>query len=365
MSDVLRLRNELGRHGRLLSPKMPLKSVQVIPNTRSVWHMEGFTGNATCLGCHDAPCIEFKKQSFNLGGVLGKFPGYPSQDVCPTNAINWRTGGETVEIDEKLCIGCGLCALQCPYGAITLNEDGKAKVEIDDPDRVTVWNKSGTTHTPATKHGTLSSLNGSFIRDLPKIISKLNDAQTTRLVRNIFLSCGISANIRRKGDTNVRMDGLLKFTAQQIGVLEIETSDDVLESPRALLEDIAVLNNRFGIPLAKILPVSLIVSFPNKRSEYYRVIYDIEKVLDFKCRELSHDLSGHPTPLNDFKVRCRTLTLGALFIIGWHFKSFENMSDDLFTTKPSGSVNLLPSLQKIVPELSNTEPYLGSFVPPK
>lgn len=342
MSDVLRHKRELGRQGRLLSPGGKLDSIHVSPNTRSVWHMDGGkAGNATCLGCHDAPCIELKEQNFDLGGELSAFPGDPSQEVCPVNAIDWKEGGETVEIDNERCVGCGLCALQCPYGAITLNVDGTAKVETDDLDHVTVPAETGTTHSQAKKQGSLSASGGHFLKNLPDIIAALNDTQTTRLVRNIFLSCGVAANIRRKGDTNVRMDGLLRFPSGQIGVVEIETSPNVLESPRALLEDIAVLHNRFGVPMTEIVPVSVISSFPNVRVEYYQVIDDTENVLG---------------------IQCRSLTLASLFIVGWHFRSLEKMPDDLFTTT-SGSTDLLPSLKELIPELPDLEPYLGAYRP--
>lgn len=342
MSDVLRHKGEFGRQGRLLSPDGKLESIHAFPNTRAVWSIEGGKlGNATCLGCHDAPCIEFTEQNFDLGGELSAFPGDPSQEVCPVNAINWKDGGETVEIDNERCVGCGLCALQCPYGAITLNIDGTAKVETSDVDGVTVPAEIGTTHTQAKRHGSLSALGSHFLKNLPEIIAALNDTQTNRLVRNIFISCGVAANIRRKGDTNVRMDGLLRFPSGQIGVVEIETSPNVLESPRALLEDIAVLHNRFGVPMSEIVPVSVISSFPNVRVEYYQVIDDIENVLG---------------------IQCRSLTLASLFILGWHFLSLEKMQDGLFTTT-SGSTDLLPSLKELILELPDLEPYPGAYCP--
>ena len=342
MSVVLRHKKELGRQGRLLSVAKKLEFIHVTPNTRSVWHMDGGkAGKATCLGCHDVPCISFREQSFDLGGELREFPGDPSKDVCPVDAIDWKEGGETVEIDNDRCVGCGLCALQCPYGAITLNENGIAKVETDDPDDVTVPAEAGVKHTPARKHGSLSASNGHFLKNLPEIIAVLNDTQITRLVRNIFLSSGVAANMRRKGDTNVRMDGLLRFPSGQIGVVEIETSPNVLESPRALLEDIAVLHNRYGIPMADIVPVSVIGAFPNVRSEYYQVIDDIANVLNIKCR---------------------SLTLGSLFILGWHFRSLEKMSENLFTTI-SGATDLLPSLKELISELPDAEPHRGSYRP--
>lgn len=47
-----------------------------------------------CRHCDDAPCIK----------------------VCPVEAI--RQTGDCVQLNESLCIGCNLCAVACPFGAI-------------------------------------------------------------------------------------------------------------------------------------------------------------------------------------------------------------------------------------------------------
>ncbi|MBI4751226.1 MAG: cyclic nucleotide-binding domain-containing protein [Acidobacteria bacterium] len=52
---------------------------------------------AVCLHCKDPECLT----------------------GCPTGAIARFAGGK-VDIDTKLCIGCGDCATQCPYNAISL-----------------------------------------------------------------------------------------------------------------------------------------------------------------------------------------------------------------------------------------------------
>ena len=49
----------------------------------------------TCHHCEGAPCLK----------------------VCPVNAIRHDDDG-CVRIDEKKCIGCKLCAVACPFGAI-------------------------------------------------------------------------------------------------------------------------------------------------------------------------------------------------------------------------------------------------------
>jgi len=49
----------------------------------------------SCLHCEDAPCVT----------------------VCPTGASYKRSEDGIVLVDESMCIGCGLCAWSCPYGA--------------------------------------------------------------------------------------------------------------------------------------------------------------------------------------------------------------------------------------------------------
>ena len=49
----------------------------------------------SCLHCEDAPCVT----------------------VCPTGASYKRAADGIVLVNEDACIGCGLCAWACPYGA--------------------------------------------------------------------------------------------------------------------------------------------------------------------------------------------------------------------------------------------------------
>ena len=49
----------------------------------------------SCLHCDDAPCVT----------------------VCPTGASHKRAEDGIVLVEEDKCIGCGLCAWACPYGA--------------------------------------------------------------------------------------------------------------------------------------------------------------------------------------------------------------------------------------------------------
>ncbi len=60
-----------------------------------------------CLHCSDAACM----------------------DVCPVGAITRR--GDAVVIDYGACKGCGLCALACPFGAITFDNEKRKPIKCD------------------------------------------------------------------------------------------------------------------------------------------------------------------------------------------------------------------------------------------
>lgn len=345
MSDFVPHKQSLERTERLRKFRATPKSVRFTPNSAAkVQFTDGTTGSGTCLRCHDAPCTEFVAERTDLGGQLSAFPGDPLLDVCPTNAIDWNDAGDAILVNANKCIGCGLCAVACPYGAISLSSEGLAVVENNDPDNITEPAEgSEAKHIVLPKIGTLGDTSTLFLKELPEVLLGLNDAQTTRLARNLFLSCGVSAQMGRKGDTNVRMDGLLRFARGKIGVVELETSNAVLESPRALLEDIAVLNNRFNVPVGSIVPVSVISAFPNVRAEYYQVMDDIKKVLG---------------------IQCHTITLGALCVLAWHFAQVNSLSDSQFITT-QGATDLYPSMRTLINDLANHEPYGGAYRPAK
>ena len=60
-----------------------------------VTHTAVGTMPSQCRNCDDAPC----------------------EKVCPVKAITFED--RTVQLNESVCIGCKMCALACPFGAIT------------------------------------------------------------------------------------------------------------------------------------------------------------------------------------------------------------------------------------------------------
>ena len=60
------------------------------------WEMEGISVPTTCEQCEDAPCAL----------------------VCPTAAMHTDPRLNRVAWDETKCIGCRMCSLACPFGAV-------------------------------------------------------------------------------------------------------------------------------------------------------------------------------------------------------------------------------------------------------
>ena len=304
-------------------------------------------GLGTCLGCRDAPCMMLAEEDFALPEALSEVPGDPSNEVCPTRAITWNDFGEFAVVNGDACIGCGLCISRCPYGAISFTSRGVAVVESSDPDDLTLATpdaSSATGHVIPTTVGRIGPVPFPALQRMPEAIASLNSQVSNRFIRNLLVECGVKCRTRRPGDTNVRMDGVLATTDGRLGVLEIELGNEVLESPRALLDDVAVLHGRYGIELGGIDPVSVIIRLPNVRSEYYRVISDIEKVL---------------------KLRCRTVTVGALLALLWHFERIDAFTCDLFVTS-SDNTDLLPSMRHHLSDsIPVWPPYEGAYRPSK
>jgi len=79
----------------------------------ALYESRDVVASLTCHHCEGAPCFS----------------------VCPVNAISHDPDG-CVRVDEKRCIGCKLCAIACPFGAIHMSGtpiSGVAGIQYNTP----------------------------------------------------------------------------------------------------------------------------------------------------------------------------------------------------------------------------------------
>lgn len=96
--------------GAIFEQPLPEQRVRVMPSV-------GFSYPVRCMHCEDAPCII----------------------ACPTGAMQRQPVTDSVFLDDNRCIGCWMCVIVCPFGAVTANRSYAKALKCDRcPDRVTV-----------------------------------------------------------------------------------------------------------------------------------------------------------------------------------------------------------------------------------
>mgnify|MGYP001773670869 CR=1 FL=1 len=68
-----------------------------------------FSYPSRCMHCIDAPCMK----------------------ACPRSAMFWDSELERVSINKDRCIGCFMCAMVCPFGAISVRRPERIALKCD------------------------------------------------------------------------------------------------------------------------------------------------------------------------------------------------------------------------------------------
>lgn len=83
-----------------------------------------YTCEAGCVNVHEKAGLAAYPRLQVTHTALGTMPlqcrncdDAPCEKVCPVKAITFEN--RSVQLNESVCIGCKMCALACPFGAIT------------------------------------------------------------------------------------------------------------------------------------------------------------------------------------------------------------------------------------------------------
>jgi Fe-S-cluster-containing hydrogenase component 2 len=283
--------------------------------------------DSVCIRCEGHPCSAYAPGELQLHS-RPDFPLDQNANVCPASAITISDAGlPSVDIDQ--CFGCGLCAVRCPVGAISLR-DGIAQVSTSARPGWTVTadptgqisRRELQRFTGVPRVGNISTPNvanlGRFLKKLD-MASRQSDSQFPNLLaRNLLIANGISVAMRRRGDVNVRMDLLMETRTGAIAVGEVESNGDaMIDTPRNIIDNAAVAVSRLGAQRARLS--ALIVGFrlPNQRSEYWQLLVDVQDVTSLKVE---------------------TITVGALVAALWSRKQLRLLDDARYFTGTSRQI---------------------------
>lgn len=249
-----------------------------------------------CWLCADAPCAKFAQEE--VGRPLPiEAPLNPDSSVCPTDALSIGVGGLPV-VDQQVCIGCGLCVIRCPVGAIHLDKRSAVAV-VSGP-------ATGKSTSPvefelerALAENSLDPESAPFLdADLASVqvertmhiqLGPRPAAALRRLVRNAFLLDGAPTRMSNPGDNSawaeVATAAMDRIHARAtVGAVQIEAGSLSLDAHRRLLAGTAVAISRWGVSKADLVPIIVVVAQPNLRTDYYRILSDVRKYLDMRIR---------------------------------------------------------------------------------
>lgn len=238
-----------------------------------------------CLACPDEPCARFSSDELAVAARVDS-PYAPDAAVCPTGAISRNDTGVMTITDDQ-CIGCGLCAVRCPVGAVYLDDAATAHVEPPDPahyESVTVAIDefvarrdelaAAIEHEVPPFDDDPPLLTAQVARALPASEGTQGQRVLRLLARNTFLLGGAAARLKNIGDNNAATE-LVLDAGERLYVVEVEPSTDLPDAMRRALAGCAIVIARLGVARQDVAAGVVLPRLPNVRVEYYRVITDV------------------------------------------------------------------------------------------
>lgn len=303
-----------------------------------------------CISCLQPRCMFFDAADIECNSI-DNFPHDKSTNTCPVNAIEWDAELDVPKINSERCINCGICIRRCPVGAIYFD------VEV----------KVNTTHSPNTVKRDIDSssralqaeqiisLNriersGSIIVESDELLESIymklfrtGGNYHNIIGRNLLISLGCRCAMRRIGDVYTRMDAVYESGDGCLGAVEIEFGGDTLDASRGILDDVAVLNVRYGVHKDTNMPLVICLQLPNARQGYWQVVKDIKTIED---------------------ITISTITIGAMMLLNWN--GYLLMPDDVAYYLDYDNMNLRSTIsQQIYRDIHISNRLLGILEPMK
>ena len=305
-----------------------------------------------CLGCKNPRCIFFSEDEIECTQI-DSFPNDKNTNICPVDAITWDDSSGTPLINSSKCINCGICASRCPVGALYFSNSGKLSinrtqenVEFKNADTTVQKEHSRQISKLLKVHrsGTLLNASDELFEKIYEKLSKIKSNNHNIVGRNLLIALGCKCATRRIGDVYTRMDAIYSSPNGSFGAVEIEFGRDTLDASRGILDDIAVLNTRYGIKKANNQALVICLQLPNARQGYWQVIRDVKIVEGIKIE---------------------TITIGALMYLLWNNCMFEPEKDRYYIDYDNMDLRRILCTQANTTSIAVSDKKLGILEPMK
>jgi len=229
-----------------LLPSRPAKALKWTSVTAPAHFVhENGKSRAVCLRCAERSCMSFSSDE-NVGArVAGLL------SVCPANALSFDETTGRPEPSVR-CIGCGICVLRCPFGALFIDAETN-RVRSLPPEGAGDFTYGGAAD--------VRKLGKELVREAPssnkrlvadsKILTRNVGASTQDtfypLVGSLLTTLGLPTRVTRRGDTGLRFDAVILVDDAAVPI-EIKSPTEVdaasIKAVQQALENRIVLLSR-------------------------------------------------------------------------------------------------------------------------
>lgn len=244
-----------------------------------------------CIRCIDEPCLHFTADDMG--------PLRQATQVCPADAIRSprSTAGPTI---TNACVGCGICAMRCPVGAISILHDAvdpTVSVESAAPEDGLYAAEPDDDRFFARRDGFLNRLQWSDgdSDDLVALLSArshpLRQGHFYPLVAALFTIAGFPAWRPVQGDTNNRIDLILVDEQDSLPV-EVKSQTEVsainVKSVQQALENKIILDQRAFLPSQRSSSTLVVgYAYPPVRSDVSELVEDVHRAYGIRIGLIS------------------------------------------------------------------------------
>lgn len=341
------------RHSLSILKEIPfaLEIHQGIPGTAHF--RNGDECHIGCLGCTNPKCMYFSDDEIECERVDG-FPNDKSNNVCPVEALAWDNSSTTPVIDSRKCINCGVCVSRCPVGALFFSSKGKLTINTAPAKYVESRKPDTTTQSfhlrqieqlvKIPRAGVSLNASDQLFESIYNKLFRLKSNYHNAVGRSLLIALGCKCSMRRIGDVYTRMDAIYSSPAGSFGAVEVEFGRDTLDASRGVLDDIAVLNTRYGVHKNDNKALVLCLQLPNARQGYWQVVRDVKIVEGIKIG---------------------TITIGALMFLLWNGCVLEPEDDRYYIDYDNMDLRHILCVQVDCDDIPLSDRELGIMEPMK